>query len=423
MNILWNIFTILTIFLLALGMFKCIVAFSDTSLNSKYSYLILIFIYSLIYNSIYKIIPSEIGTSVAIIFISLITIFYLKLNLKDWIFYLFVVWIIGILIDVALMLIIETINIWNFVPLDDLKILSSFVMAILFLIISKSKFAKENIRKIYSKYNKINFSFIKILILLGIYIFVDILCLQQLQSNNNLILLYLICLISGMLVIINYIVKVFQLWTLKETVSLLTKNNEFYINIINDYRIMKHNLINKLLGLKSVPKSKVKILVDDLINEYANLLSYTENIRDIPVGINGIIYEKIYNSKEKINISIQNNVKSNLIECLTPRNYNSLCEVLGLVLDNAILATGTSEEKLLAIQIREEAASIEITIINSFKGQIDLEELGKINYTTKDKGHGLGLYSILRKKTKVEISIKNNLFINKISVRKIKKEA
>ena len=420
---IFNVLSFITIATLTYAMFRCLVEFSNTKLKSKYNYLIPIIIYAVIYKLTFQLIPSEIGTSLAIVFISLMAIFYLKMSFKDWIFYLLVIWIIGVLIDVILMLIINATNSLNLLPIKYVQMVFSFIMAIIFLALSKMKFIKVYIAKIYNKYNKINFSFIKILILLGIYIFIDILCFQQLQSNNNLILLYLICLISGMLVIINYIVKVFQLWTLKETVSLLTKNNEFYINIINDYRIMKHNLINKLLGLKSVPKSKVKILVDDLINEYANLLSYTENIRDIPVGINGIIYEKIYNSKEKINISIQNNVKSNLIECLTPRNYNSLCEVLGLVLDNAILAAGTSEEKLLAIQIREEAASIEITIINSFKGQIDLEELGKINYTTKDKGHGLGLYSILRKKTKVEISIKNNLFINKISVRKIKKEA
>lgn len=57
--------------------------------------------------------------------------------------------------------------------------------------------------------------------------------------------------------------------------------------------------------------------------------------------------------------------------------------------------------------------------MNSFKGQIDTDALGTIEYTSKSNGHGLGLYSLFNKKSLyITTSIKNNYFRSEIKVNK-----
>ena len=57
--------------------------------------------------------------------------------------------------------------------------------------------------------------------------------------------------------------------------------------------------------------------------------------------------------------------------------------------------------------------------MNSFEGNLDLEQIGELKYTTKNTGHGLGLYSLIGlKKLNIKTSIKNNIFINEIKILK-----
>ena len=98
---------------------------------------------------------------------------------------------------------------------------------------------------------------------------------------------------------------------------------------------------------------------------------------------------------------------------------NLLCEALGVLIDNALEASCVSNDKIIYLQFLETNDNINIKIINSFSGVLDLERLGTINYSSKSKGHGLGLYSIFgRSKIKVKTNIKNNLFCNEIIVKK-----
>jgi len=64
-------------------------------------------------------------------------------------------------------------------------------------------------------------------------------------------------------------------------------------------------------------------------------------------------------------------------------------------------------------------SNMESSIINTFAGSLDLERIGSIEYTTKEEGHGLGLFSLFgRKNLSVTTTIKNNLFINNIEIKK-----
>ena len=87
--------------------------------------------------------------------------------------------------------------------------------------------------------------------------------------------------------------------------------------------------------------------------------------------------------------------------------------------DNAMEASLNSVEKLLVINLYFEDESIIMDIKNTFSTSLNLEELGKVNYSTKSnkdyKRHGLGLFSALRNnEVTMSIKIVNNLFITRI---------
>ena len=240
------------------------------------------------------------------------------------------------------------------------------------------------------------------------------------MNDKGYIVLVIFIAFSVLLFVINFIIQQFQIISLKESIKLLNKNNEFYLNLIDEYRILKHNLISNLSGIKSVTNKKTRALIDDLITEYNSILKLPKNFKEIPTGISGIVYEKIYSANNsQLQLKVDNKLKNNIIEILSARKFNALCEALGITLDNAIEAAEQSNEKILYLEFTEDENKLILKIVNTFSGVVDIDELGKKNYTSKKKGHGLGLFSILNKKDiKLTTIIKNNKFISVVTVNK-----
>ena len=211
--------------------------------------------------------------------------------------------------------------------------------------------------------------------------------------NNQFLIFTLLSLaILFTMTIIKFMLDSYEIINLKEMNRNLLKNNEFYVILINDYRVLKHNLINQLLGIKSLANKKSKLLIDDLIEEYNANFVNTQDIKDAPHGLNGLIYEKLYNfNKMDLKFLVNNNIKSALLDVITPRSYNLLCEAIGILLDNAMEAAYLSEDKVVYLNFKESKENIYIEIMNTFRGDLDVDKLGTKDYTTKKLGSGLGL--------------------------------
>lgn len=119
-------------------------------------------------------------------------------------------------------------------------------------------------------------------------------------------------------------------------------------------------------------------------------------------------------------IQIDNNVKGKILDILGPKNYNLLCEALGVTLDNALESASQTKDKIIFLEFTETEKTVNIKVMNTFKGIIDTEKLGTIEYTSnKLNGHGLGLYSLFNKNTLyITTSIKNNFFRSEIKINK-----
>ena len=148
-----------------------------------------------------------------------------------------------------------------------------------------------------------------------------------------------------------------------------------------------------------------------MIERYQWSSKTSKKLEQIPSAIHKMIYERISVVEKELKIQIKSQIKNNIIEEISARDFTYYSEALGVAIDNAIEASKESEEKLVFIEISENEKQIKTTIINTFKGSIDIDELGKKNYTSKKEGHGLGLFSILKMKSvKVKTSIRGNKF-------------
>lgn len=340
--------------------------------------------------------------------------------------YSVIIWAICLLIDSLVMLVVSNFGMQGFYEKSAnlSKSAGTIIMSFLLVIIGKIKpFIIFINNKIYKKMCKLNISvkYIFLVIILFAYIAVT--------SSNNLYNRFLVTLlfIFGVLLIIVIIILLtmyYQIVTLKITNEILEKNNEVNQKAICQFRILKHNLESQLMGVKTVANKKARNLLDNLIKEYNESFYIKHDINSMPLGINGLVYEKLYKyNEDNIEISITNKIKSKILDTVGPRSYNLFCEALGVTLNNALESAKESKDKLVYIEFRENKEVIQMKIMNTFTGSIDLDKLGTVNYTSKSKGHGLGLYSLFgRKNLTITTSIKNNLFVNNIKVKKLKRK-
>lgn len=360
---------------------------------------------------------------------TLITITYMyimykkiyRCSSKEALLYSLIIWTFGIILDIFFMLLL---NLTNLIVLykQNIKLAKSFcslALSLVIILLSNTSFVTNFIKKLYEKISKINMERKYIFVIILLYAVIGL--IGDINIENKEVVLYIVCLgVVVLWIIVKLITMFYEINTLRTTNYLLEKNNEINIKVITEYRIIKHNLESQLLGVKSVANIEAKILIDDLIKEYNDSFYVKHDINDIPPGINGIVMEKIYNHQyENIKITTDNKITTNILSVIGAKKYNQLCETLGVTLDNAIEATLKSQEKILYLQFKELADSLEFIVKNTFSGAMDLEKLGTLNYTSKQKGHGVGLFSIIKKQNvNVQTSIINNLFTTKIKVRK-----
>ncbi len=344
-----------------------------------------------------------------------------KSNLETF-YYSFLMWLYGMLVDVIVMLLFSIPIIYKSINTLDyvmIQAIAGVLAVILIYLPSLIPILKKGVNKIVSMALKIKTSVLTDIIYVIIVVFIDALCVFNL-NKISLHLNAIIIIILLLLLIISMISKNYNIKKLKEINNTLVNNSDFLLGVIGDYRILKHNLTSQLLGIKSVANIEAKKLIDDLILNYNQNYLITSEINKIPSGLNGIVYEKIYSfNKPEINIAVQNNIQSNLLDILKPRIYNNLCETLGVLLDNALEAAYGSDEKSILIDFFEEKEYIYIKIINTFNNEIDIDALGNINVSSKGKNRGIGLFSIFKRNSvKVKTSIYNDLFESKLKIKK-----
>ena len=354
------------------------------------------------------------------IFYPLLFYFINPLPIKKVLYYVIIIWIIGIGLDLLSMVFISLINNYINLQLYNHETVVTIFIIFVFLLLSHSKKLKKFIANFYDKLFKIKYAnlalivFIIFIFLMALVIFFN---LKNLSTDLLLTLLILLVVMVFILLIkhkINAEENIQYLRTLKE-------NNDFYIKVEEDNRIFKHNLLAKLLSIKSVSNKKAILLIDDLIEQFVKSQKLDNSIKVIPYGLNGIIYQKVYPHLKELDINIINNVNYDIFDVLNARKYNVFVEKIIIALDNALEASSTSTEKILSVSLYDSENEIVFEIRNTFSNYINIDELGANKFSSKGLKRGLGLLSALRNnEAYMAVEVINNSFVTKISVKKKK---
>lgn len=343
-----------------------------------------------------------------------------KVNLNKLLFYVLIIWLYSIILDfISMMTVLLLQNVFSFDIYSYVSriILTIFVLFLLIILANNNKIKKFT-NSLFKKVQNINY-FDFALICFAIFILLTGVALYFNLNNLDMSVLLIILIL---LISFSFILLIRVRINLVESnifLNLLKENNEFYLKIEDENRIFKHNLMAKLLSVKSVSGKKARVLIDDFIKSFNTKMDFSIQIKDMPYGLNGIIYEKIYPYIGKLHIKIYNKIDFDIFKKLKPRRYNVFVEKMIIALDNAIESCITSSDKILVINLYFENNNIVMDIKNTFSADLNLEELGNINYSTKGNGRGkrrgLGLFSALRdNEVKMSIKIINNLFVSKI---------
>ena len=341
-------------------------------------------------------------------------------SLKMILYYTLLIWGCGIILDFVIMLILSFLSYYDLVDLteDFYIIFPSLIVFIIFIVIGNLKFFHRLANRLINLFYKLNYfdflliGFICFVFCIGVAITINI---HHLSIDFLLILICCLILLSFILLVEK---KIFSVEN-KIFLSFLKDNNNFYVKMDEDHRIFKHNLMAKMLSIKSVSNKNARILIDDLLSSFNHHTDFSSHICNIPYGLNGIIYEKVNPYLDVLDIKIDNQINVDIFKVLKARRYNVFVEKLMVALDNAIESSVDSVEKVLVINLYCEDDLIIAEVKNSFSNDISLDNLGEVNYSTKGTRRGLGLASIFRnKEATVKVSIVNNLFVSKISAKK-----
>ena len=133
-------------------------------------------------------------------------------------------------------------------------------------------------------------------------------------------------------------------------------------------------------------------LIDNKIKDNDKIMKQASKIPN--GGLRAIIYSKLCRMdslKIKYKLRISKDVHTTDLLNIDEELTLKICKILGVFLDNAIDAVENLNNKqiIIEIYIMDEFLCIDIT--NNFEGELDLNKICVLKYTTKGEGHGYGI--------------------------------
>ena len=356
------------------------------------------------------------------LFILSLYIFYkvFRMSFKENLFYTIIIFLISDLIYLPLSFILSSIFKFyrlTFINLNILQIVLSIVYSLVIILSINSK-EKTFIDKIKTIFYHNNFFYIISLIVL---ISVDLLK-QFLLSQSfiiQVILLETFSLVETILFIILFSKLLMERIDYEQGMNDYDDLSSKYTKMNDEYRILRHNLVNDLLAVKSCDEKRYRSLIDVIIKKYRRNYELYIPVDNNKTGIASLIDMKIQVARKyRVNMEMHTTIDLENFNDLEATKYLKICEVLGIAIDNAIEAAKVSKEKIVDVEIYENNGII-FEIANSFCSTIDLEKLFDSEYSTKNRGTGIGLNYIASLKSagiKTSVEIRSNFFILRIFV-------
>lgn len=210
--------------------------------------------------------------------------------------------------------------------------------------------------------------------------------------------------------------------------NLLTFIKKYEIEIDNQ-RIIRHESKNQLLTIKAkiIDKDEHKDIIkyiDEILKDNNQTIKHAEyaRLKYLPSnGLRGLFYYKVSLAQDKninVQVNISKDIESSFLKNLNTQDFNQLCKLLGIYLDNAIESSEISYEKNMSIEILNYLNQVKFIISNSYN-----QKVKKIGNSTKGitRGHGLLLANKIIKNNKnivCQTEITDKIYSQKITLNK-----
>ena len=196
-----------------------------------------------------------------------------------------------------------------------------------------------------------------------------------------------------------------------------------YEVMIDKFRVDTHENKNEFLTIRHMIKDNndkdtvvkyIDKLVDNKIKDNDKIMKKTAKIPE--GGLRATIYSKLClmdKLKIKYNLNISREVRTTDLINLDEDLVLKICKILGVFLDNAIDAVKKLKKKEISIDMYTLEGSLCIDITNNFKGNLDLDKINNMKYTTKGNGHGYGLTLVNNILSEEQNRLENEKSINR----------
>lgn len=424
-NAILSITSVLAIWLHAV----CYKELSDKEFKIDIKILLIFFVFGFLF--IVNNYLINIGITKIIISIAMLAIMYKMIfrdSFKDTLVKCAICYAIAVLVEIILSVAAILLNVASVSEFNEsiiLKMIFSILELSITILIIRNKKCNELLNRVITESNKdkvvsifLIFTAATVIILVSKYQY-------SFSKSTYLANIALILIFTGLMYIsVKNNIKVKKEINKTET---LLKYMTKYEQIIDEERMNRHETLNNLLLLKSI-KDKNSIDFDvsmkDIICLYEkNGKETIKNIGTLPTGLKGILYYKIDNMKKLDIVAMAriSNTASPIIEELKGKDYNSVCKILSILLDNANEAACESKEKSVLIDISALDGTLNIIVENSFKDKVNIKKLHNRYYSTKGNGRGLGLFlanKIVKENNNVNLvqKIHGDRFVSEIIV-------
>lgn len=281
-------------------------------------------------------------------------------------------------------------------------IIINLIIAIIAMIIFNVKkiYDLSNLLIEYSNESKNKWIAIYSIFFLALAIFST--CSSYLQWNPIYVLIInmvVICLF--LFTVTRYVIKQKELEKISSKYETSISSLKEYEVMIDKFRVDTHENKNEFRTIRNMLKTKedketvikyIDKLIDNKIKDNVQIMKKTAKIPE--GGLRATIYSKLclmdkLNIKYRLNIS--RDVSTTDLINLDENLILKICKILGVFLDNAIEAVKKLKKKDIIVEIYIMNDNLCIDITNNFKGNLDLEKISNVKYTTKGEGHGYGL--------------------------------
>ena len=222
--------------------------------------------------------------------------------------------------------------------------------------------------------------------------------LGYLLANKEQYTLLAICCAVLMFIAFSYMLQDIRYIMQQDRINAMKKQQQVSENLTRSLRHFRHNMVNLLYGLEGLILSGDREKLTAYYSEMRDRCALVNNdniaaLEQLPSPALKSLLLRHMDRAMQLELPLNLNVQDALT---LPRTLsdNQLCQVLGVLLDNAIEAAHHSAERSVLVELgNADGGGLEVLIKNTYTGEVTPGQLTRGGNSTKEGHSGQGLAS------------------------------